>query len=74
MIKRIEAYRYRCFEKLDVGFDNFHVIVGANGSGKSTLLDIVPLLSEMVKFRRVDSAFFEKTGSHPLLQNAVPTG
>ena len=65
MIRRIEAYKYRCFEKLDVGFDNFHVIVGANGSGKSTLLDIVPLLSEMVKFRRVDSAFFEKTSSHP---------
>src|SRR5258708_22784833 len=65
MIIRFEAYKYRCFEKLEVGFDNFHVIVGANGSGKSTLLDIVPLLSEMVKLRRVDSAFFEKTSSHP---------
>src|ERR1700687_2172848 len=65
MIRRIEVYKYRCFEKVDVGFDKFHVIVGANGSGKSTLLDIVPLLSDMLKFRRVDSAFFEKTSAHP---------
>jgi len=65
MIKRIEAYRYRCFERLDVAFENFQVIVGANGSGKSTLLDIVPLLSDMLRYRRVDSAFFEKTGVHP---------
>jgi len=65
MISRIEAYKYRCFEKLDVGFNNFRVLVGANGAGKSTLLDIVTLLSDMVRFRRVDAAFFEKTPNHP---------
>ena len=38
MITRIEATRYRCFEKLDVELGDFRVLVGANGSGKTTLI------------------------------------
>jgi predicted ATPase len=38
VITRIEATRYRCFDKLDVEFGDFRVLVGANGSGKTTLL------------------------------------
>lgn len=37
MITRIEATRYRCFDKLDVELGDFRVLVGANGSGKTTL-------------------------------------
>lgn len=64
MITRIEAYKYRCFDKLDVSFEKFHVLVGSNGSGKTTLLDIPSLLSDMLRTRRVDAPFFEKTSSH----------
>ena len=41
MISRIEAYNYRCFEKVDIELEDFRVIVGANGTGKTTILDIV---------------------------------
>jgi predicted ATPase len=37
MITRLEAIRYRCFERLGVDVGDFQVIVGANGSGKTTL-------------------------------------
>ena len=39
MITRIEATRYRCFDRLDVEGGDFRVPGGANGSGKTTLLD-----------------------------------
>ena len=58
MITRIEAYRYRCFEKLAVDFDRYQVIVGRNGAGKSTLLDIPILLGEMFETRNIQKAFF----------------
>ena len=40
MITRIEAHNYRCFPKLAVDLDRYHVLAGANGAGKTTLLDI----------------------------------
>src|SRR5690349_687559 len=64
MISRIEAYNYRCFEKLDVELENFRVLVGANGSGKSTILDVVPLLSDLLRLRQVDTAFFDNNPEH----------
>jgi hypothetical protein len=36
MITRLEAIRYRCFERLGVDLGGFQVIVGANGAGKTT--------------------------------------
>lgn len=57
MITRIEATRYRCFEKLDVELGDFRVLVGANGSGKTTLLDIPVLLGDLLKVRTIDEAF-----------------
>jgi predicted ATPase len=48
MISRIEAFKYRCFERLDLKVGQYHVLAGANGSGKSTLLDIPLLLGEML--------------------------
>lgn len=57
MITRIEATRYRCFERLDVDLGGFRVLVGANGSGKTTLLDIPVLLGDMLKARTIGDAF-----------------
>lgn len=57
MITRIEATRYRCFDKLDVDLGDFRVLVGANGSGKTTLLDIPVLLGDMLEARTIGDAF-----------------
>ena len=48
MISRIEAFKYRCFERLDIRLGDYHVLAGANGSGKTTLLDIPLLLGEIL--------------------------
>jgi hypothetical protein len=58
MITRIEAYRYRCFEKLSVDFGHYQVLVGRNGAGKSTLLDIPVLIGEMLETRNIQKVFF----------------
>lgn len=60
MITRIEATRYRCFDKLDVDLGEFRVLVGANGSGKTTLLDIPVLLGDMLKARMIGDAFLRE--------------
>ncbi len=60
MITRIEATRYRCFEKLDVELGDFRVLVGANGSGKTTLLDIPMLLGDLLKARTIGDAFLRE--------------
>jgi energy-coupling factor transporter ATP-binding protein EcfA2 len=65
MITRIEAYRYRCFEKLDVALGPYQVLVGKNGAGKSTLMDIPVMLGEMLYHRSIRDAFFKPTASHP---------
>jgi len=48
MISRIEAFNYRCFDRLDIKLGQYHVLAGANGTGKSTLLDIPLLLGEIL--------------------------
>lgn len=60
MITRIEATRYRCFDKLDVELGDFRVLVGANGSGKTTLLDVPVLLGDMLRARSVGEAFLDR--------------
>ena len=57
MITRIEATRYRCFDKLDVEFGDFRVLVGANGSGKTTLLDVPVLFGDLLRERTISAAF-----------------
>lgn len=59
MITRIEAYRYRCFNKLDLAFDNLHVFAGSNGSGKTTLLDIPALIGDILMVSDINDAFFK---------------
>jgi ABC-type uncharacterized transport system ATPase subunit len=64
MITRLEAYRYRCFQKLALDIGSYQVLVGKNGAGKSTLLDLPVLLGEIMQARNLDDAFFRKTASH----------
>ena len=49
MITRLEATRYRCFERLGVDVGDFRVLVGANGSGKTTLLDLPVLFGDLLR-------------------------
>ena len=65
MITRIEAYRYRCFEKLDVALGPTRSWSARTAQGKSTLMDIPVLLGEMLYHRSVRDAFFKSTASHP---------
>lgn len=65
MITRIEAYRYRCFQRLNLALDRFQVFVGPNGAGKTTLLDIPIVLGEMLAARSIEKAFFKDTPTHP---------
>ena len=57
MITRLEATRYRCFERLGVDVGDFRVLVGANGSGKTTLLDLPGLLGDLLDAKYVVDAF-----------------
>ncbi len=59
MISRIEAYRYRCFQKLDLALDKYQVFAGSNGSGKTTFLDIPALLGDMIRVSDINDAFFK---------------
>lgn len=65
MITRIEAYRYRCFERINVSVGNYVVLVGRNGAGKSTLIDIPVAIGEILQRQDIHSAFFGPTPSHP---------
>jgi ABC-type Mn2+/Zn2+ transport system ATPase subunit len=64
MITRIEAYRYRCFERLGVDLSPFQILVGCNGAGKSTLVDIPILIGEMLQKQDIHQAFFRPSPSH----------
>lgn len=64
MITHIEAYRYRCFQKLALDIGPYQVLVGKNGAGKSTLLDIPVLIGELLRKRDLDDVFFKSTLSH----------
>ena len=58
MITRIEAYRYRCFKRLDLQLEHLHIFAGSNGSGKTTLLDIPALLGDILMVTDINDAFF----------------
>ena len=61
MITRIEAHNYRCFPRLSVGMDRYHVLAGANGAGKTTLLDIPVLVGDMIRQQRFLAAFLGRS-------------
>lgn len=60
MITRLEATRYRCFERLGIDVGDFRVLVGANGSGKTTLLDLPVLLGDLLRATNVSAPFMER--------------
>jgi ABC-type Mn2+/Zn2+ transport system ATPase subunit len=62
MITRIEASRYRCFERLALDLGPYQVLVGRNGAGKSTVLDIPVLLGEIFEKRSIEKPFFGDRG------------
>ena len=70
MISRIQAFKYRCFEQLDIKVGDYHILAGANGTGKSTLLDIPLLLGEILS-RGLIPAFLESPaiGESPRAQS-----
>ncbi len=63
MITRIQALKYRCFDRLDVDLHHYNVLAGANGSGKSTLMDIPLLFSDMLSSNELVQAFLEPSPS-----------
>jgi predicted ATPase len=65
MITRLEAIRYRCFERLGIDVGDFRVLVGANGSGKTTLLDLPGLLGELLRTTNVALPFMERRPEAP---------
>ncbi len=65
MITRLEASRYRCFERLGVDVGAFRVLVGANGSGKTTLLDLPGLLGDLLHASNIASAFMDRRPDLP---------
>lgn len=65
MITRLEATRYRCFERLGVDVGDFRVLDGANGSGKTTLLDLPELLGDLLGTTSVGSVFLERRNGLP---------
>lgn len=65
MITRLEATRYRCFERLGVDVGDFRVLVGANGSGKTTLLDLPVLFGDLMRANNVSAPFMERRPELP---------
>jgi predicted ATPase len=65
MITRLEATRYRCFERLGIDVGDFRVLVGANGSGKTTLLDLPGLLGDLLEAKSVAEAFVYRRRARP---------
>jgi len=65
MITRLEATRYRCFERLGIDVGDFRVLVGANGSGKTTLLDLPGLLGDLLDAKSVAEAFMNRRRARP---------
>lgn len=65
MITRLEATRYRCFERLGIDVGAFRVLVGANGSGKTTLLDLPGLLGDLLDAKSVADAFMNRRRARP---------
>jgi predicted ATP-binding protein involved in virulence len=54
VISQIEAHNYRCFPKLAIDLDRYHVFAGPNGAGKSILLDVPVLIGDMLRRQALD--------------------
>lgn len=65
MITRLEATRYRCFERLGIDLGNLCILVGANGSGKTTLLDMPTLIGDLLTAKNLSDPFLLRRGDLP---------
>lgn len=63
MITRIEVHNYRCFPRLTIDLNRYHVLAGANGAGKTTLLDIPVLIGDLCQRGGIVAASLERQGS-----------
>lgn len=65
MITRLEATRYRCFERIGIDVGDFRVLVGANGSGKTTLLDLPGLFGDLLRANNIAQPFMARRPEAP---------
>ncbi len=65
MITRLEATRYRCFERIGIDVGDFRVLVGANGSGKTTLLDLPGLFGDLLRANNIALPFMARRPEAP---------
>ena len=47
MITRLEVDGFKSFERLDIEFDPFTIVLGSNAAGKSNLFDVIQFLSNL---------------------------
>ena len=73
MLTRLEVDGFKTFEKLDVSFEPFTVVVGSNASGKSNLFDAVQLLSNLA-YKDVNEAVKGLRGEPLELFRETPEG
>lgn len=65
MITRLEATRYRCFERLGIDVGTLCILVGANGAGKTTLLDMPSLIGDLLTAKNLADPFLLRRGELP---------
>lgn len=73
MLTRLEVDGFKTFEKLDVSFEPFSVVLGSNASGKSNLFDVILLLSNLA-YKDVNEATRHLRGEPLELFRETPGG
>lgn len=72
MLTRLEIDGFKTFEKLDISFSPFTVILGSNAAGKSNLFDAIKLLSNLAT-RDVNEALKDMRGEPLELFRQLPS-
>lgn len=73
MLTRLEIDGFKTFEKLDIAFSPFTVILGSNAAGKSNLFDAIKLLSNLAT-KDVNEALKDMRGEPLELFRQTPMG
>lgn len=50
LIKKLYAYNYKGFKKLELELTKINILIGKNGSGKSTITRLIPLIIDSIDF------------------------
>ena len=72
MLTRLEIDGFKTFEKLDISFSPFTVVLGSNAAGKSNLFDAIKLLSNLAT-RDVNEALKDMRGEPLELFRQTPS-